>query len=180
MRIGNAIQNMVARCTVALSNAAGKMQLLQIRLLAGEVKSGLEHMEPYGFTCNPLPGAEGIAIFPGGDRSVGYVIVTTDRRYRIKGLQPGELAIYSHEGTSIKFKNGRIIDIECDEYNIKAKKFTVTAEQQTLTATTLTINAANTDASGKMSAQDIVLAGTSIATHKHEEHDGPSTSPPIG
>lgn len=179
MGIGNTLQNMVARCTVALSNAAGKMQQLQIRLLAGEVKSGVEHMEPYGFTSNPLAGAEGIAIFPGGDRSVGYVIVTTDRRYRIVGLEPGELAIYTHEGASIKLKNGRVIDVECDDYNVKAKKFTVTAEQQTLTATTLTINAANVDSSGKITAPDIVLADTSMVGHIHEEHDGPSTSKPI-
>jgi phage baseplate assembly protein V len=179
MGVGNAIQNMVARCTVALSNASGKLQQLQIRLLAGEVKSGVEHMEPYGFTSNPLAGAEGIAIFPGGDRSVGYVIVTADRRYRISGLEPGELAIYTHEGAFIKLKNGRVIDVDCDEYNVKAKKITMTAEQQMLSATTLTINAANVASSGKITAPDIVLADTSMVTHIHKEHDGPSTSTPI-
>ena len=54
---------MLARCSLALVNAASKMQTLQVRLLAGEVKDGIEHFEPYGYTSNPHPGAEGVAAF---------------------------------------------------------------------------------------------------------------------
>ena len=114
------LMNLLVRGTVVLGNAAKKMQALQMRLLAGEVKDNLEHFEPYGLTSHPLPGAEGIAAFLGGDRSHGIVLVVSDRRYRIQGMEPGEVAIYTDEGDKIHLKRGRIIDIETQTLNIKA------------------------------------------------------------
>lgn len=95
------LQNMVSRCTVALATAARKMQALQIRLTAGEVKDDVEHMEPYGYTSNPHPGAEGVAVFPGGDRSHGVVLVVADRRYRLQGLKQGEVALHDDQGACV-------------------------------------------------------------------------------
>lgn len=92
---------MVSRCTLALVNTALKMQGLQIRVLAGEVKDNVEHMEPYGFTSAPHPGAEGVAVFPGGDRSHGVVVVVADRRFRLKGLKPGEVALHDDQGMCV-------------------------------------------------------------------------------
>jgi phage baseplate assembly protein V len=111
---------MLVRGTVVLVDSARKLQALQMRLTAGEVKDGLEHFEPYGFTSNPLAGAEGIAAFIGGDRSHGVLLVVADRRYRIQGMEPGEVAIYTDEGAKIHLKRGRIIDIEADVINFKA------------------------------------------------------------
>lgn len=89
--------NMLARGVVSAVNAAKKMQSLQVRLLAGEVKDVVEHFEPYGFTAHPHAGAEAFAAFLDGDRSHGIVLVVADRRYRIKGLAAGEVAIYTDE-----------------------------------------------------------------------------------
>ncbi|RMQ98416.1 Phage baseplate assembly protein V [Pseudomonas savastanoi pv. glycinea] len=116
----NLLNSMLVRGTVVLANAASKMQALQMRLTAGEVKDDLEHFEPYGFTSNPLAGAESITAFMGGDRSHGIVLVVTDRRYRIKELKPGEVAIFTDEGDKVHFRRGRIIDIETETLNIKA------------------------------------------------------------
>ncbi len=114
------LNRMLVRGTVVLVDSARKLQALQMRLTAGEVKDGLEHFEPYGFTSNPLAGAEGIAAFIGGDRSHGVLLVVADRRYRIQGMEPGEVAIYTDEGAKIHLKRGRIIDIEADVINFKA------------------------------------------------------------
>ncbi len=114
------LMNLFVRGTVVLGNAAKKMQALQMRLLAGEVKDNLEHFEPYGLTSHPLPGAEGITAFLGGDRSHGVVLVVADRRYRIQAMEPGEVALYTDEGDRIHFKRGRIIDIQTQTLNIKA------------------------------------------------------------
>lgn len=111
---------LLVRGTVVLSSAAQKLQALQMRLTAGEVKDNLEHFEPYGFTSNPLAGAEGITAFLGGDRSHGIVLVVADRRYRLQALEPGEVAIYTDEGDKVHFKRGRVIDIETQTLNIKA------------------------------------------------------------
>ena len=111
---------MMARGTVVLAAAGKMMQSLQVRLTAGELKDNVEHFEPYGLTSNPLPGAEVLTVFLNGDRSHGVVVVASDRRYRIKALEPGEVAIYTDEGDKIHFKRGRIIDIETATLNIKA------------------------------------------------------------
>lgn len=51
-------KNFLARGVLSLVNAGSKMQGLQMRLTADEVKDGMEHFEPYGLTSNPHPGAE--------------------------------------------------------------------------------------------------------------------------
>lgn len=111
---------MLARGTVVLANAGKKMQSLQIRLTAGELKDGVEHFEPYGFTSNPKPGAEVLTAFLGGDRSHAVVVVASDRRYRISEVAPGEVVIFTDEGDKIHFKRGQVIDIETKTLNIKA------------------------------------------------------------
>lgn len=109
--VSRAIGNMAARGTVALVNAASKMQSLQLRLLSDEVKDGVEHFEPYGFTANPHSGAEAVTLFFGGDRSHGVALVVGDRRYRLTGLQPGEVALYDDLGQSVHLtRDGMVID----------------------------------------------------------------------
>jgi phage baseplate assembly protein V len=112
--------NVLTRGVVALANSASKLQTLQMRLTAGEVKDGMEHLEPYGFTSCPHAGAEALAGFMGGDRSHGVVIVVSDRRYRIQELEPGEVAIYTDEGDKVHFKRGRVIAVETGTLNITA------------------------------------------------------------
>lgn len=93
--IARRIANMLARGTVALANASAKLQTLQVKLLAGEIKDEMEHFEAFGFTANPPPGAEVIAGFFDGDRSHGVILAAADRRHRLKNLLPGEAAMYS-------------------------------------------------------------------------------------
>ena len=116
----NKLMNVLTRGVVALASSASKLQTLQMRLTAGEVKDGMEHLEPYGFTSCPHAGAEALAGFMGGDRSHGVVIVVSDRRYRIQELDPGEVAIYTDEGDKVHFKRGRVIAVETGTLNITA------------------------------------------------------------
>ena len=103
------MRNFISRCTVALVDAATKLQSLQIRMMAGEVKDGVEHLEPYGFTSHPHDGAEGVAVFPGGDRSHGVVIVIADRKYRLQGLKPGEVALHDDQGQCVHLTREGIV-----------------------------------------------------------------------
>ncbi|MDO8294381.1 MAG: phage baseplate assembly protein V [Gallionella sp.] len=101
--------NMLARGTVVLANAASKMQTLQVKLLSGEAKDGVEHFEGYGLTAKPHPGAECIALFFGGDRSNGVVIAVADRRYRLTGLAEGEVALYDDLGHKVHLTRTGIV-----------------------------------------------------------------------
>lgn len=109
--LARSVGAILARGTVVLANSAGKMQSLQVRLLSGEAKDGLEHFEPYGYTSAPLPGAEHVTLFFGGDRSHGVTVVVADRRYRLQGLQPGEVALHDDQGTRLVLKRGGVVEV---------------------------------------------------------------------
>ncbi|CAM3376879.1 hypothetical protein BZK31_18825 [Pseudomonas floridensis] len=161
---------MLVRGTVVLARASSKMQALQMRLTAGEVRGDMEHFEPYGFTSNPLAGAEGIAAFIGGDRSHGLLLVVADRRYRLQGLESGEVAIYTDEGDKVHFKRGKVIEIQTNTLNIKA-------------ATAVNFETPQITQTGKIVSQgDQIAGGISQITHLHGSvRSGPDQSgPPVG
>lgn len=108
-RLAARVSNMFTRGRVRSVNAAGKLQVLQLDLLAGETKDRLEHFEPYGFTSHPLNGAEAAAAFLDGDRSHGLVLVVADRRYRLVGLQAGEMAIHDDQGQKVHLTRTGIV-----------------------------------------------------------------------
>ena len=133
----NKIMNLVSRGFITFSNSASKCQTLQIKMSGGEQKSDVEHIEPYGFTSRPLDGAEAVALFLDGDKSHGVILVAGDRRYRIKSLKPGEVAIYTDEGDYIIFNRK-------NEINVKTKKFTVNADDTIeLNTKNLVVNASS-------------------------------------
>ena len=103
------IANLLSRGAVTLVNAANKLQTLQVSLLSEEMKDGVEHLEPYGFTSNPPVGAEVLVAFIEGDRSHGVAIVASDRRYRVQNLLPGEAALYDQWAHFIKFTQTGIV-----------------------------------------------------------------------
>lgn len=103
------IGNLLARGSVSSVNGAGKMRTLQIRMMAGEVKDNIEHFEPYGWTSEPLAGAEHLSAFFDGDRSHGVTLVVADRRYRLAGLKSGEVAIFDDQGQKVHLTREGIV-----------------------------------------------------------------------
>jgi phage baseplate assembly protein V len=87
----------IGRAVLAAINDATGLQETQIRLMQDEVKGGVAHLQSYGLTVHPLPGAEGLVLFVGGNRDHGVAIKFDDRRFRIRNLAPGEVAVYTHE-----------------------------------------------------------------------------------
>ena len=57
------VRLMVGRGIIHLVNDAAKEQEVQISLLDGEVKDGVERYQEYGFTSIPLPGIRPIVWF---------------------------------------------------------------------------------------------------------------------
>jgi phage baseplate assembly protein V len=102
---------MVGRAILAAVNDSGAIQTAQADCLADETHADVERVQEYGFTSVPLPGAEAVLVFQGGNRDHGLIIAVDDRRYRLKGLQGGEVALYTDEGDSIILKRGRIVQI---------------------------------------------------------------------
>lgn len=103
--------NMLVRGSVTAVSGGSKMRTLQVRMMAGETKDSVEHFEPYGFTSEVKPGSEPIVAFFDGDRSHGVVLVVADRRYRLTGLQSGEVVLHDDQGQKIHLtRNGIVVD----------------------------------------------------------------------
>lgn len=145
----------IARAILRVVDDTMPIQAVQADLLSGETRDRIERIQEYGFTSVPLPGCRGIALFIGGDRSHGAVIATEDNRYRKKGLDAGEVAIYTDEGDSIYLKRGRIIQITA-------------ANGVVVNAPTVTV------ASG-----DVIASGISLVNHVHPGCQGGTTGAPM-
>lgn len=109
MNISRSVANLITRAVVTSLDSAKKCQAAGLKLIAGETKENVEYLEPYGFTSTAQEGAEGMVLFPNGDRSHGVVIVVADRRYRLKGLKPGEVALFDDQGQSVTLTREGII-----------------------------------------------------------------------
>ncbi len=110
----------ISRAVVETIKDDEGIQKIQASLLADEVQDDMERFQNYGFTSHPHKGSEGIAVFPGGDRSHGILIVVDNRQYRLKGLQEGEVALYTDEGDYIKLKRGNEIEIVTHTLTVNA------------------------------------------------------------
>lgn len=109
--LANRVRNMVSRAVVQVVDDAKKAQLMQLGILADEVKDDVERLQNYGFTSVPLDGAEAVVVFVGGKREHGIVIVTEDRRHRLRNLESGEVAVYDRTGSKIVLKTNGDIEV---------------------------------------------------------------------
>jgi len=105
------LSNLVARAVVNLVDDSKKMQTLQLSVLTEETREGVERAQNYGFTSVPLAGAEAVVLFVGGRREHGLAVAVDDRRYRLTGLQPGEVALYHKDGASVVMKADGSIEV---------------------------------------------------------------------
>lgn len=109
------LQMMVGRALIAAVNDDATLQTLQIELTADEAQDGVEHFQPYGLAYKPHTGAEAIALAVGGLRSHAVVLTVTDRRYRLKALQDGEVALYDDQGQKLLLgRDGIVIETPKD------------------------------------------------------------------
>lgn len=178
-RIERTLQNLLARAVVTGLNTAKKCQMLQVELMPGEPKENVEHLEPYGFTSAPLTGAEGFALFPDGDRSHGVILMVADRRYRIKGLTAGEVAIYTDEGDSITLKRGNKIEIQTKNLEANMETCTLNASEKITLNSPLVEATKDVKAGGDMSDKKSSMQALrdTYDDHDHDETDSVTRKP---
>ena len=108
----NRIANMVARAVVQLVDDGEGVQVVQLSVLDGETRDGVERLQNYGFTSVPKSGAEAAVVFVGGRREHGLVVAVDDRRYRISGLTAGETCVYDATGSKVTLHDDGSMDLE--------------------------------------------------------------------
>jgi len=104
----------------------------------------------------------------GGRRAHTIALVVSDRRYRKTDLAEGEVAMYTHEGDYIHFRNGRVIEVVAGaSISITAPSFSIDGD--------LTVTGSVSDGSGSMQAMRDVFNA-----HTHTGDSGGNTGTPSG
>ena len=121
---------MIGRAVLSLVDDARKLQVVQVQALAPETLDGVERFQQYGMTSHPHPGAECVVLAVGGMRQHPIVIAVDDRRYRVTGLEGGEVCIYTDEDGSgggphrVTLKRGRSVHVEAAAVEISSTSLT--------------------------------------------------------
>ncbi|MHA6180441.1 phage baseplate assembly protein V [Pseudomonas mohnii] len=139
--LGNRVMMMFGRGVLRSVNDSNGRQQLQVELLKGELRDGVEHMQNYGFTSHPKGGDVAVA-FIGGNREQGIVLVVDDRRYRIS-LEPGEVAIYDDQGNKIELLRDMVKVTAVVKVQIDAPVGAFNIDQLDIIGTSLTHNGKN-------------------------------------
>lgn len=192
-QIARAVQSirLAFRGKLTHTNSTPAIQLTQVAGLADELLQNVEMMQHYGFTSNPPPGTECVVVPLGGRSGHGIIVSTEHGTYRLKQLQPGEMAIYTDEGDNITLKRGHLIEVTTQTFRINAS---VAIEMNSPTITgnasnTVQLNTPTVNASAAIVAQgDITdsaatapktMAGMRIVFngHKHPETGALTNTP---
>jgi phage baseplate assembly protein V len=130
---------MVARAILRLVDDARAAQEVQIELLEGEIQDAVERFQNYGLTSAPHPGAEVLVVFAGGLRSHGVVLAVEDRRYRLRGLEAGEVALYDDLGNVVKLGRDALSLTAVTKVMVSAPVVDVAADRVDVTSDTINL-----------------------------------------
>jgi phage baseplate assembly protein V len=146
---------MILRAVVTAVDDSQGLQRVSVLTRNGVALDAVEVFEPYGLTARLIPGAEGVLLRIGGDRSHPLFICGTDRRVRPRPHDHGEVTVYSDEGDKIEFLRGKILR--------------VTAQTKVVLNCPLV----------EIPNGDLVVQGISFLQHVHAENDegGPTGVP---
>lgn len=207
MNFGAMLRGLLGRGVVESVDDTPMMRTVQAEFLPGDVREGLEHFEPYGFTSRVKKGAEAIGAFFNGDRSHGVVLVTADRRFRLH-VEEGEVAVFDDQGQKVVLKRDGIL-VETPKNltaTVGGNAVATVKGTTTLKSGAVTIDAPSVHITGKLSVDghisgtggmavsggsgaavtgaitatgDITAGAISLQGHTHtEQGDGAETSTP--
>ena len=125
--LGRRIAMMCARAVLRATYDDKGVQEAQLDLLADETRTGAQRFQEYGMTSHPHPGAEVITLSLGGAREHMVVIAVDDRRYRLKALAQGEVALYDDRGAKVHLTRTGLELVDPVEVRISAPKIDLNA-----------------------------------------------------
>lgn len=123
---------LAARAIVRRVDDSVARQRLQVEVFKDELCDRVEHLQNYGYTSCPHEGAEAIVLSPNGRREQSVVIVVDDRRYRLKGLKAGEVALYDDLGNRVLLLRDRLRIEGKDRVEVAAPAVAITADKATI------------------------------------------------
>lgn len=147
----NKVMMLVGRCVLLATNDTEGVQKIKASVMAGEIMENVERFQNYGLSSNVPSGAEGVIVFPLGNREHGICIALENRKFRLKDLKEGEVALYTDEGDTIIFKRGGKIEVNA-------------SSQVDVNSPVSNINSPITNVSGNMNVGgDLIVTGDATA-----------------
>lgn len=98
------VYSMISRAIIESARDGDGMQLIKLTGFADENRTDVEHFENYGFASVPPAKSEAVIVCPTGAREHMIAIVVGNRKFRLKGLENGDVAMYTENGDYIKIK----------------------------------------------------------------------------
>lgn len=138
-RASRRVAGMISRAIVEAVDDDAQIQSVQVSGLDDELLDQVERPQPYGFSSHPHAGAEGVFVAVGGTRSHGLMIMVDDRRYRLRSMQAGEVAIYDDQGQAVHLKREGMLVSSPFKIDVEAPEVTVTADTATIEADTINL-----------------------------------------
>jgi phage baseplate assembly protein V len=96
-RVGGLVQRGIVK---AVDEQHGTRRV-QVLTADGQVTPFLEHLDAFGLTGRPLPGAEAVVFQVGGLSDHRVVLTAADARYRPTSLGQGDVALWDAYGHSL-------------------------------------------------------------------------------
>ncbi|MDA3920966.1 MAG: phage baseplate assembly protein V [Salinisphaera sp.] len=108
--VSRRVRGMIARCLLDSVDATTLRQIVQVKLLDGELAAGVELFEPYGFSGVPLDG-DGLFLAIGGNRGHGAAFNVGGKTHRPTDLAAGEACVYNQLGDRITIRQTGVIEV---------------------------------------------------------------------
>ena len=178
----NRIFNMITRAVVSLSRQEGGKLIYQVKGLAGEIRSEVEHRCQYGFRSRPEVGAAGVLFSLAGNKENSTLLVVDDKRYgKDIDLKEGDVLIYHKEGTFSHYSGSNLLEFVPEDYSLEAGNINQTAnniQSMSVGTTSIVINGSSIvftvgdliltmTTTGISSNKDIIAEGISLKSHTH-------------
>ncbi len=153
---------MIRRARLRAQDGSGAIQKVHVAVNDTLDRDNIERFQDYGFACNPSTG-EGITIEIGGH----LIVLRMDQTGTRPKLELDEVSVWHKEGHAVTLKTGKLIVVDCDEYQVNTKRYKVNASESAGFETP------KVTASGAMESKTLkvsgsgVIDGVNIGEHDH-------------
>ena len=98
---------------ITATDDSGPIHRAQVRGFPNETIDAMPVLQIYGLASHAEPGSDAMAMFASGDRSNGVIVATGNQKHRLRGLKPGEVALYDNTGSQsvLKLANGGNVEM---------------------------------------------------------------------
>jgi phage gp45-like len=103
------LRGQLVRAVVHSINDTGGSQALVVETHEGVIRTGVEVLQPYGLASKPAAGGLTVLLAIGGDQ--GDMVALPAAGGARLGVEDGEAALYTDEGTRVHLRGGGLVEI---------------------------------------------------------------------